>query len=794
MTEDTIDGLEPAFDHDHYALVYESRAEQFDSAAPFVAEGLEAGDRVIYVHHDTDAVLDALAERGVPATAAAERGQLELLDASDPYLTNGEFDPDATIDAFQHTLARTTDAGYGRLRMLAEMGWLLDHDVDLDRVCEYERAIDVLFPSRALVGLCQYDRTRFPSHVLEDVLDAHPHVLLEGERHPNCYYDAPEGVVDGGSTAVDRRLETIAARQTVADELSERERYRSLLRRATDRLRSADPEAIGQITCDLCTEVIDDGVVAFARYDETAGSLEPTAVRDARRESVDVEADRSSTPPPGDRTSAVAAFEHARPVAWEAFLDDAPREFSVDVGAGLTGSVVPVGKHGVVAAATAQSATITDVQLAVIEYVCGYAEAVMDRIECERAAERTDERLAETARRLDRADRVNAVRREVTRSVVAATSREDVRRAVCDVVVSEDLAAFACFGTRDPADDSVECVQCVGDERGYLDALGLHDDWAANEPSGQAARRQSIQVVGDVNDGPDLEHWERQALKRGFLSVVSVPVSYDGSAYGVLSLYGDEPGQFDGEIVDVLADVADSAAHALHSIERKHALVSESVTELEIRVSDADVPLVEFVDETDCGVAIDGVVSTTADCFRMYATVADATPDQIRTFATVAPSIEDVEFLTETERGHACECLVNDRCFVADLVRHNAVPQSVHVGDGDARLVVHVPRETPVREFVDTFSAKYSEAELVARRDRERSLRSVSELRARLQSELSERQLEVLELAYHSGYFERPRERTAEEIAASLDVSHPTVSRHLREAERRVFSMLFDAP
>jgi len=34
--------------------------------------------------------------------------------------------------------------------------------------------------------------------------------------------------------------------------------------------------------------------------------------------------------------------------------------------------------------------------------------------------------------------------------------------------------------------------------------------------------------------------------------------------------------------------------------------------------------------------------------------------------------------------------------------------------------------------------------------------------------------------------------RTAEELAGELDVSHSTVSRHLREAERRVFSLIFE--
>lgn len=90
------------------------------------------------------------------------------------------------------------------------------------------------------------------------------------------------------------------------------------------------------------------------------------------------------------------------------------------------------------------------------------------------------------------------------------------------------------------------------------------------------------------------------------------------------------------------------------------------------------------------------------------------------------------------------------------------------------------------------FQSTYPDAEVVARRNRMESLQHTADVESQLEDELTERQLEILKLAYRSGYFERPRGRTAEELADELDVSHPTVSRHLREAERQVFSLLLD--
>nr|WP_245634212.1 helix-turn-helix domain-containing protein [Halalkalicoccus paucihalophilus] len=44
-----------------------------------------------------------------------------------------------------------------------------------------------------------------------------------------------------------------------------------------------------------------------------------------------------------------------------------------------------------------------------------------------------------------------------------------------------------------------------------------------------------------------------------------------------------------------------------------------------------------------------------------------------------------------------------------------------------------------------------------------------------------------------SGYFESPRVQTGREVAASLDVSQPTFTHHLRAAQRKICEVLFDA-
>ncbi|MHB9288855.1 helix-turn-helix domain-containing protein [Halobacteriales archaeon Cl-PHB] len=55
---------------------------------------------------------------------------------------------------------------------------------------------------------------------------------------------------------------------------------------------------------------------------------------------------------------------------------------------------------------------------------------------------------------------------------------------------------------------------------------------------------------------------------------------------------------------------------------------------------------------------------------------------------------------------------------------------------------------------------------------------------------LTERQLQVLETAYEMGYFERPREANATEVAQSLEISPSTFREHLAAAESKVLEDL----
>jgi predicted DNA binding protein len=151
-----------------------------------------------------------------------------------------------------------------------------------------------------------------------------------------------------------------------------------------------------------------------------------------------------------------------------------------------------------------------------------------------------------------------------------------------------------------------------------------------------------------------------------------------------------------------------------------------------------------------------------------------------------------VRLVTEREGESLYECTLAESTFLRTLMDRGAIPRSITATDGEGRFVVRVPPSADVRTFVNLFDDYYGQAELTARRERDEPVLTRQEFEAELRERLTDRQEEVLEMAYFGGFFEWPRESTAEEIADALGVSQPTVSRHIRGAERVLFALLFD--
>ncbi|MGQ3410772.1 bacterio-opsin activator domain-containing protein [Natrinema sp. LN54] len=464
---------------------------------------------------------------------------------------------------------------------------------------------------------------------------------------------------------------------------------------------------------------------------------------------------------------------------------------------------VPLGDHGVFVAGSPEPDAFDDVTRELTDLLAATAEAALDRVEREHALRERDRELEGRNRQLTRLNRVNEIIRELDQALVRAETREEIERAVCDRLTAADRFSFAWIGTTDVGGDRLESRAHGGESNGraYLDSvsLSLVD---GSEPAVRAATDREETVVSNVADGLRDEPWRSAALAREYQSAVSVPLCYDEFAYGVLTVYADRPGAFDDMIRAVLGELGETIASAIAAVERKRALVSDASTRLEFEVGDDAFVFAQLARRADCALSVDGSVRQHEDGASVFAAVDGASPDAVVTAAADLVSVERAQVIGEGDQGGGgsdhgdgsdggiVRLQLARPALALRLADHGAVLRGIEASPSSTRVVIDVPGSVDARESADIVSTAFSDADLRSKRTVERT--SPRDFRSALRDRLTDRQLEVVQIAYYGGYFESPRENSGEDVAGALDISPAAFYRHIRAVQRKLFEVVFE--
>lgn len=451
--------------------------------------------------------------------------------------------------------------------------------------------------------------------------------------------------------------------------------------------------------------------------------------------------------------------------------------------------VHPLGKHGVLV--TGSPAPNEEFIRSVAENV----RMIFDRIDREKQLRSRDELLEDQNKSLKRLNRINDVIRWIDQALVSASTRTEIEQAVCDHLTSSETYSFAWIGAYDPPTNTIHPQDWAGHHQGYLDTVSFSSDssHSEREPTGAAVRSREPTVVNELLDDPPHKPWQEAALKRGYRSVIAVPLLYQKSLYGTLTVYSDQSNHIDDMERQVLSELGETVAHAINAVESKRALVSDTVVDLELAITTADHPLMEFVEQdSDRKFEFESIVPSENEIYRVYYFVHGVSPDEFFSFVEPSPEIRDTHLITEHDERCLFESTLTEESLLFWLIDRGAVPRSFEITREEGRLRVELAGDIAIREFVELFKAEYPSTELIASRKREREQLSHRAFKSQVKEHLTARQQEVLQTAYFSGYFETPRERTGKELADSLDVSAPTVSDHIRAGLRNLFELLYD--
>jgi anti-sigma regulatory factor (Ser/Thr protein kinase) len=165
----------PGFRHD--ALLYDSTDALTAVAAPFLLEGLAAGDAaVIAVGPDITAALRA---------AVGDHPRVLVLERQALYRARTP----TAITTFRQLAADHAAPGR-RVRVVGEVDFGTTLADQREWQC-YESVINAAFAGAPLWGLCVFDTTRLPAPILATARHTHPHLRTATGRHPNPAYVDP---------------------------------------------------------------------------------------------------------------------------------------------------------------------------------------------------------------------------------------------------------------------------------------------------------------------------------------------------------------------------------------------------------------------------------------------------------------------------------------------------------------------------------------------------------------------------------------------------------------------------
>jgi PAS domain S-box-containing protein len=598
-----------------------------------------------------------------------------------------------------------------------------------------------------------------------------------------------EPVVEGGGSAdADSEAadgEVVKLRGAIQD-VTESKRYElalESLHEATRRLLQSETEAeIASVVVDIAEEIIDVPGVCIYLLDGAEGELVPVSFTPGF---VDLCGGTPSIPVGEDRSPVWTAYVDGAKVD---VTDGNPTPSALD-GEVSNGRFVPLGDHGVFTAVT-DGSTIDARTRQLIETLVATTEAAFDRLGSESALRDREDELAAQNRRLKRQMQITDIIRKIDQSLIDATSREEVEAAVCERLIESDVISFAWIGELGIDETELQPRAWGGDGQRYLDTVSLGEGSA--EPAWVTATGNTSTVVENVVEGIQTEPWRKDALGFDFQSVISVPIRYDEYTYGMLTAYGSEPDDFSDLERSVFVELGETVGNTINAVQTKRALYADSVVELKLQFTGEESFLLGLSDATDSRVEFEGLAADAEEASRVFFRVTGADQETVSTSLERMVAVTDHRLITRTDDGGHFEATVTEGLLPTMLVAHGVSPRSMVAADGELSVVVDVSQDTDVREFVRLLQDRYPSAELLARRDIERSMQTEADLVESLLGALTERQREVLTTAYYSGFFEWPRETTGQEIAAMLDVSQPTVNRHLRLGQQTILTELFD--
>jgi len=609
---------------------------------------------------------------------------------------------------------------------------------------------------------------------------------LERGTFPLVSADGTERIVEFAATSNVIPGQHLSVLRDVTDR-EQHEQTLTALHHSSHELLSAESKLeVTQTIVETVQEVLPiDGVIIYL-FDPVEGTLNPCAVSDEF-----VELDSLDSLIPTQNT-----------ILGSTYLDQTSHgsnnlntaDISVDVELPIqTGLFLPLGDHGVcLIGKTGSELTDNDRELA--EILTAAAETALDRTTKEIELQERKNKLQSQNQRLEQLNTLNTIIREIDKKLIQAESRSDIETAICKHLSTFNGIAFTWFGEYDLQQQCLIPREWDGidGKSQYLDTISLSAD-DTTEPALQATLSEEPIYVENVTNDLHEDPWRKTALSNGFRSVISIPITYKQISYGVITIYAERPNLFEELPRKVLMDLGNSLANAINAVEHQKAVLSETVSEITIQLTDNTFPLYAIASQVGCTLTLEGMAPQSDGDVVKYVSVENADPNIVTDVAAKLTTVSKTATVTDEEHSGVITVRLSGRSFTGSFADRGIRITDLIVDPESATVTLLVPDTVDDSWVFKELEKRYSNTQLLSKSQKQSrgSAQGAHDIE-RYRSRLTPRQEEVLQTAYLSGFFQSPRECTGEDLADLLNISPQTVYRHIRNAERKLFETVFE--
>lgn len=166
-------------------------------------------------------------------------------------------------------------------------------------------------------------------------------------------------------------------------------------------------------------------------------------------------------------------------------------------------------------------------------------------------------------------DRIHTLHSDINQALVRADTRSEIEQRICEIISQSEPYQFAWIGEVGSDTGRIRPRAWAGIEDDIFDDITTitGDGSAAQGPTGIALRERRIAVSQNYQADAESEPWCEVALESGSQVAAAVPLEYEDTLYGILSVCAERPHAFDEDERQLFDELSTDISHAIHALD-----------------------------------------------------------------------------------------------------------------------------------------------------------------------------------------------------------------------------------